>query len=122
MKKQFLSILVLLLLLCTLSAQTMLAAEPRSYSSGPFLDFRGSTASCSAKHYSNSSTDTVGMTLSLYENNTYITSWSSVGNGGVIVSGEYPVEYGKTYRLEMVYYINGIKQPAKSVTATCRRQ
>ncbi len=121
MRKRRIYVLVPLLLIFMLIVQTAQAAGPRSYTSGPFLNFEGSTAHCSAYHAGHPTTDTISMTLTLYQNNEYVDSWSTSGNGYATLSGECPVEYGKTYRLELSVSINGVAQPTLSVTGTCRR-
>ncbi len=121
MRKRLFSVLVLLLI-CALAAQTVLAVEPRTPGGYPTLYFRGKSATCSANYRGSFPTDNIHVTITLYNGSTYVASWNASGTGRADVSGECQVEYGKTYRLEMSYSVNGVRQPTESVTGTCRRQ
>lgn len=120
MKKRISSVLVPLLLVCILSAQATQAAEQRAASARPDLFFQGTTAICSAICQGNSANDTVEATLTLYQGDTYIDSWSESGIRKITLYGECKVTPGKTYRLEMAYSINGVSKPVISATNTCR--
>ena len=114
--KRVLALAVPLLMLLTLSAQ---ALEPRAVKVEPVLDFNGTTATCSVSFKADSATDKVAATLTLYQGNTYVDSWSDSGTWRVSISESCKVESGKTYRLVLTYSINGAAQPAKAVTGTC---
>lgn len=114
--KRVLALAVPLLLLLTLSAQ---ALEPRAVKVEPVLDFNGTTATCSVSFKADSATDKVAATLTLYQSNTYVDSWTDSGTGRVFISESCKVESGKSYRLVLTYTINGAAQPAKAVTGTC---
>lgn len=119
MKKRIVSALVPLLLVCTLSAQVAQAVEQRAASATLDLSFHDKMAICTVICYGDSAKDIVTATLTLYQGNTYIDSWSHSGIGDVSVYGECPVQSGKTYRLELVYSINGAVKPPVSVTNRC---
>lgn len=114
--KRVLALAVPLLLLLTLSAQ---ALEPRAVKVEHVLDFNGTTATCSVSFKADSATDNVAATLTLYQSNTYVDSWTDSGTGRVFISESCKVESGKSYRLVLTYSINGAAQPAKAVTGTC---
>lgn len=120
MKKRVFSVLVPLLLVCILSSQVAQAAEQRAIVARPSLSFQGTTAICSAVCQGNSTSDSIDVTLTLYQGNTYIDSWSKSGNGKVTLSGKCSVESGKTYRLEMAFKVDGVEKPGISVTNTCQ--
>ena len=120
MRKRFCSALMLLLLVCFLSAQVAQAMGQRAILSRPDLYFQGTTAVCSAICQGNATTDSIDVTLTLYQGDTYIDSWSKTGGWKVELSGECTVKAGKTYRLEMAYSVNGNAKPVISVTNTCR--
>lgn len=120
MRKRFLPVFMLLLLVCILSAQVVQATGQRATNSKPDLFFQGTTAICSAICQGNTTLDSIDVTLTLYQGNTYIDSWSKSGSWKVALSEECTVESGKTYRLEMAYSINGVAKPVVSVTNTCR--
>ena len=109
MKNRISSVLVLLLV-CILSAQAV-QATGQKMDMKPVLSFNGTTATCSGVCRGNASTDIVDITLTLYQEETCIDSWSSSGTGRAILSEECKVISGKTYRLEMVCSINGVSKP-----------
>lgn len=119
MRKRIVSALVPLLLVCILSAQVAQAVEPRAAGGTLDLSFQGKKAICTAICQGNSAKDSVKATLTLYQGNTYMDSWSNSGIGNVSVYGEYPVESGKTYRLELSYSVNGVAKQGTSVTNRC---
>lgn len=121
MKRKFTSILAPLLLVCILFAQTAQAAEVRAAEGLPELSFNGTTAVCTAFCKGGTTKDTISATLTLYQGTTRIDSWSASGTGRVSFNEECKVEYGKTYRLELSYSINGTTQPSVSATKTCQR-
>lgn len=119
MRKRIFSVFVPLLLVCILSAQAAQATEQRAAIGRPDLFFRGTTAICSAICRGNAASDTVEATLTLYQGNTYIDSWSESGDGKITLYGECAVTSGKNYRLELAYSINGADKPVVSVTNYC---
>ena len=113
------SIFVLLLLACILSAQAVQAAGARMVAPKPTLVFQGTTAMCSAICQGDKATDKVEATLTLYQGDTYIDSWSKSGTRKITLYGECKVTPGKTYRLELAYSINGVDKPVISASNTC---
>lgn len=118
MRKRLFSVLVPVLLVCVFSAQVAQAATQRAYVR-PSLSFSGTTATCSIICRGNSTSDDLDVTLTLYQGNSYVDSWSGSGKGSVVLSKECQVERGKTYRLEVTFFINGVEKPSESVTNTC---
>lgn len=119
MKKRIVSTFVPLLLVCILSAQAVQATGQRVASVRPDLFFQGTTAICSAICQGDTKTDSIDATLTLYQGNTYIDSWSKSGTGKITLYGECRVQSGKTYSLELAYSINGGPKPVVSVTNIC---
>lgn len=119
MKKRMVSAVMLLLLVGILSAQMAQATGQRAASQKPDLFFQGTTAICSAICRGNSANDTVKATLTLYQGDTYIDSWSESGIRKITLYGECKVTPGKTYCLEMAYSINGVDKPVVSTTNYC---
>jgi uncharacterized membrane-anchored protein len=111
------------LLLCGLLLTTGAAAymqETRSIGEDMSLTFDGTTAICGATCIGKTSTDYIKATLTLYQGNTYIDSWSDEGRYVIGVSGQHGVTRGKSYTLKLNYTINGIAQPEQSVTKKCQ--
>lgn len=79
------------------------------------LNFSNGSAVCSVSCIGNTSTDDLDVTLTLYENNSYVYSWCENGTGYVSFSDEYEdAVHGKTYKLTLTWYVNGISQPSVS--------
>lgn len=116
MKKHVFPLTVLLLLMFTVSAQ---AAVLGAASANPILKFDDTTAVCSVNYRAANSNDQVKVTLTLYQGNTYVDSWSGSGIYQVSVSGECEVKSGKSYKLVMTHSVNGITKPAVTVSNTC---
>lgn len=83
------------------------------------MDFNGTTATCSVFFKADSTKDKAEATLTLYQGNTYVDSWTDSGTGRVFISESCEVESGKSYRLVLTYSINGVAKPAKAVSGTC---
>ncbi len=116
MKKRSFALAIPLLLILTLSAQ---AAEFRIAGSIPELYFDGTTAVCSVSCRADNAKDKVEATLTLYQGETYVDSWSNSGTGRVFVSGSCEVESGKSYKLVLAYSINGVAKQSVTTTGTC---
>ena len=116
MRKRVFALAVPLLLLLALSAQ---ALDARITRVEPVLDFNGTTASCSVSFRADNTKDKVTATLTLYQGNTYVDSWTDSGTGRVFISESCEVESGKSYRLVLTYSINGVAKPTKAVSGTC---
>lgn len=103
MRRRVISIFTVMLLVCSLLL-TAQAASPRIAGGTPELSFNGNTAVCSVICRGNSASDTVDATLTLYQGNSYIDSWSDSGKYRVSLSGEHKVQSGKSYKLVLDYY------------------
>lgn len=119
MRKRIVYTFVPLLLVCILFAQMAQAAEPRAAGGTLDLSFQGKMAICTAICQGNSAKDSVKATLTLYQGSTYIDSWSNSGIWEASIYGEHEVESGKTYRLELSYFVNGGSKQGVSVTNRC---
>jgi len=116
MAKRMIPIALLLVMMLSLPAQ---AAELRAISADPQLSFSGTTATCMVNCRSGNTSDKISATLTLYQGTTYVDSWSSSGNGRVIISESCAVKSGKEYRLVLSYSVNGQSKPSVSVTNVC---
>ncbi|WP_369281828.1 hypothetical protein [Oscillibacter sp. GMB15532] len=115
MKRRMFSLAALLLLVLSISVQ---AVQLRA-AGNPNLSFNGTTANCYVNYRSASTSDKVSATLTLYQGNTYVDSWSGSGTGSVFVSGQCAVKGGKSYTLTLSYSVNGTAKPSVSVSNTC---
>lgn len=92
--KKFAALTVLLVLLFSIA--TVYAANPRAVTAQPVLSFSGTTANCSVSvtTYGN-----IDVTLSLWQGNTLVDSWSESGFSIVSINESCTVAKGKTYKL-----------------------
>ena len=116
MKKRMIPLAVLVALLLSISAQ---AVELRAIRNIPSLTFSGNTAICSVDCKSTNSTDRLSVTLTLWQGNIQVDSWSSSGTGRVMISEEYTARRGRDYKLVLSYTVNGQAQASVSVTGRC---
>ena len=82
LKKRIFSLTVLFVLLFSVTAQ---AVQLRTIRSTPSLTFSGTTAICSADCKSGNANDYFSVTLTLWQGNTYVSSWSASGSGRVLI-------------------------------------
>lgn len=117
MKKRIAAMVLLLAMAFTMSAS---AVEVRRAGKAVLrLSFEGTTAVCSVTCKGNDSRDAVDATLTLYQGNTEVDSWSGSGTGRVAVSGQCGVKSGKEYTLTVTYAVNGTEQPSQSIAKEC---
>lgn len=115
MKRRVLALVVLIVLVMSVSAQ---AVNHRAVNAAPTLDFDGATAECSVVCAGNVS-DRINATITLYEGNDFVDSWSGSGTTRVSVSGDCQVTRGRTYTLEVTWSVNGVQQQSVSTTRRC---
>lgn len=96
---------------------TAYAAGPRRISGSPSLSFSGTTATCKLSVISAGST--IDCTLTLYEGDTIIQSWSGSNTGYLLLSGSTTVQHGHTYTLSGSGSVNGSPITISPVTRTC---
>lgn len=116
MQRRVFALALPLLLILSVSAQAM---EFRVIQVRPELYFDGTTAVCSVSCRADNAGDDVEATLTLYQGEKYVDSWSDSGTGRVFVSGSCEVESGKSYKLVLDYSINGTAKLPKTTTGTC---
>lgn len=107
------------LLFVMLAAMLSAFASARVTGKDPQLSFSGTTVICSANVTGNLSTDSVKISLTLRENGTPVAGWNGSGTGSVSLSKTYAGKSGASYTLVLNYSINGVAQPAATVTQTC---
>ena len=114
--KKLISTLLIFCCVITLSI-TAYAAGPRRISGSPSLSFSGTTATCNLSVISAGST--IDCTLTLYEGDTIIQSWSGSNTGYLLLSGSTTVQHGHTYTLSGSGSVNGSPITISPVTRTC---
>lgn len=116
MRKRVFPLVSLLLLTLSLTAH---AAEPYALTANPDLSFEGTTAVCSVSCRGEKTTDKIVATLTLYQGNTVVDTWSDSGTFRVALSGECNVKSGVAYKLVLSWSVNGEAQTDLTVTGTC---
>lgn len=116
MKKRALALAIPFLFILTLTAH---AIDARMERVNLELYFDGTTAICSVSCKADGAKDKIEATITLYQGNSYVDSWSNTGTGLVFVSGDCDAESGKSYKLVVDYSINGTAKEQKSTTRTC---
>lgn len=107
-----------LVLLFTL-ALTAQAAPMRAPGLDKSLSFSGTTATCKATVYGDHGTDTVSLTVKLWQGTTCLETWSASGTGYAKVNKTATVTRGKTYKMTVDFTVNGVAEPQLSITKTC---
>lgn len=115
MKRVITVLLCLLLLSCTVLPVS--ATERRDMACVPTLTFDGTTAKCNASF--SSFRNSITLTLSLWNGNTLIDSWSKSGTSYVSISEYCSVQSGKSYTLKVSGTCAGVSIDASPVTKTC---
>ena len=115
--KKIVSLLIAMTLL--ISSVTAYAAEPRILAANPNLSFDGTTAECSVSCRGEKTTDKITATLTLYQGNTIVDSWSASGTFRVALSEKCSVKRGSSYKLTLTWSVNGVQQSTTSVTGRC---
>lgn len=116
MKKRIALLVMLFVMALGMNA---MAVEQRAAGGTPVLSFSGTTATCYVDCKGNNPMDDVKATLTLYQGNSYVDSWSEEDTGSAFVYGQATVRSGKNYRLVLTYTVNNVAQNPVSITKTC---
>lgn len=116
MRKKIIVIVMLLILVFSSSAN---ALEVMTISKAPTLTFNNGVATCKSTINANLASDTISISMKLYAGKTCIKSWTAEGTGAITISKTKSVTSGTTYTLKVIATVNGVTQPAQSVTKTC---
>ena len=115
MKKRVVPLFIALVMILSISANA--AIGPRATIIQPVLSFSGTTANCSV--LVTSPTKEIDITLSLWQGNILIDSWSGSGTTVVSVQGTASVVKGRTYTLQATGTVDGEPITVVPVTRTC---
>lgn len=112
MKKRFISLLLILALMMSLTANAAIqAAQVR-----PTLTFSGTTATCKAVI---SGVGTIDATMELWYGSTLIDSWSDSDSTCLTLTGLHSVVSGRTYTLTVSGTVGGVSFTGTPVSKTC---
>lgn len=115
MKKKWISVVIAMLLIVSLSLNA--AATIRATSIIPSLSFSGTTANC--KVVVSASGKYIRATLQLWHGSTFVKSWSGSGTSRLVITGTCSVVSGQSYTLRVSGTIDGVAFTGTSITKTC---
>ncbi|MGM9889866.1 MAG: hypothetical protein ACI317_03450 [Floccifex porci] len=117
MKKRLLVFTIVAVLLFAIPTE---AATTRALKVSPSLSFSGTTATCSVLVMADRPSDQIELTMKLWDGSKCIKTWSTTGNGNLLLEKNAAVVMGKTYKLTADISINGTGKPTVSITGTCQ--
>lgn len=86
----------------------------------PQITFDGDTAICTATVYGDKSSDSISITLTLWQNENCVATWKSSGTGYMQFTRTKAVTKGLQYKLCADVTINGITKPTVGVLGICK--
>lgn len=114
--KKIMSILLIFFSIAAV-AVTAHAIGPQRVGASPMLSFNGTTATC--KLSVSAAASTINCTMTLYEGDTVIDSWSDCKTSYLLLSGSATVQHGHTYTLSGTGTVDGSPITITPVTRTC---
>lgn len=115
MKKRMLTMVAVLAIMLSFAVPSV-GAQTKIEQGYIDLDIQGTTAYCYVDFESARASDSVKITMSLWQGNTIIKTWSQTGTGGVTMSKTATVALGKAYDLDVTPVVNGVVRPTFSAT------
>ena len=94
-----------------LTAMPVQAVAPWTTSVSPTISFNESTATCSVRIQLDDPSDEIEITVKFWYGNLCLRTWTASGCGALVFSETTAATKGRTYRLTVDSYINGVKQP-----------
>lgn len=85
----------------------------------PSLTFDDETANCTVTIIGDNMSDTISVTLELWQGSTCLATWSSSGNGYMQFSRTRTVTAGVQYKMTVDVTINGVAKPTYSIWGKC---
>lgn len=85
----------------------------------PQISFDEDTATCTATVISDKMTDSISVTLKLWQGSSCIATWSTSGTGYMQFSRSKKVTEGLQYKLSVDVTINGVAKPTVSTYGIC---
>lgn len=98
------------------------AVESRFITPRPSLTFSGTTATCAINIRADSSSDSISVTVKLWQGSTCLQTWTDSSTNYLFFSETYSkgITAGKTYKMTVSYTIAGKSYPQVETSATCR--
>ena len=111
-------ITVLLMVVCANGAYAKVpeTATIESLIISPSLSYDGSIANCGVVVRADKSSDSIYVTMKLWQGNFLLATWNASGTGNVSMSKQKSVAYGATYKVTVDVSINGVAQSTKSIS------
>lgn len=85
----------------------------------PSLNFDGETATCTVTIIGDNMSDTISVTLKLWQGNNCLATWNSSGKGYMQFTKTRNVTEGMQYKMTVDVTINGIAKPTYSIWGKC---
>ena len=115
----FLALILILSVSTTAYAATPDEASPFVLKILPSINFDGETAKCTATVVGDNMSDTISITMKLWQGNSCIAIWTASGSGYLQLSRTKVVTEGLQYKLTVDVKLNGVTKPTVSVDGTC---
>ena len=121
MKKSVLLFALILIISIPTTAQAAVPDElsPFVLKILPSLTFDDETANCTVTIIGDNMSDSISVTLKLWQGNACLATWNSSGNGYMQLSQSKNVTEGVQYKLTVDVTINGITRPTVSIYGYC---
>lgn len=121
MKKTALLLALIMILSIPTTAHAAVPDEisPFALKIFPSLNFDGETAKCTVTIIGDNMSDTISVTLKLWQGNTCLATWNSSGKGYMQFSQSRNVTEGLQYKMTVDVTINGITRPTVSIYGYC---
>lgn len=85
----------------------------------PQISFDGGTATCTVTIIGDKTTDSISLTLKLWQGESCIATWNASGTGYMQFSRSIDVLTGLQYKLTADVTFNGVAKPTVSVQGVC---
>lgn len=115
----FLALILILTVPTTAYAAVPEEISPFALKIMPSLSFDGETANCTVTVIGDNMSDSISITMKLWQGNSCIATWSASGTGYMQFSRNSTVIDGVEYKLTADVVLNGVIKPRVSVTGTC---
>ena len=110
------ALLLAVVMLLSVVALPVQAAQPRISSVIPELTVEGTTATCNVRVLGDDMSDVVKATIKLWRGSTCIATWNRESTGYIFFSETKTVAAGYTYTLTVDASVNGVAFPRASVS------
>lgn len=115
----FLALIMILSVPTTAYAAVPEEVSPFALKIMPSLSFDGETANCTVTVIGDNMSDSISITMKLWQSNSCIATWNGSGTGYMQFSRNCNVTSGLEYKLTAAVTVNGIAKPSVAVYGNC---